>query len=320
MPIRSALVTGASGFIGGHLVDRLLADGVAVTLLVRPETVLSVRWRDKVRMVSCDDWSEAALRRALPAPSCETVFHLAAYGVRPSNRDVDDMIRINVELPATLVRLCQLWNARLVVSGTFSEYMKPPSNEPLTELSPLESYKLYGSSKAAGGLIASAIAKNVGVGLRILRLFKVYGAGEAAHRLLPALVSGLKQKERVAISSGTQILDFVYIDDVIESLVRADDHIRNHGAVATWNVSTGQGHSVRHFAQLVADAMNADKGLLGFGEIAMRKDDEPWLVGDPGLLQSQLGWHPRIDLEIGVKAAVAAIADRGLERQGTQVS
>jgi nucleoside-diphosphate-sugar epimerase len=311
MPIRSAVVTGASGFIGGHLVDRLLAVGAAVTLLVRPDTLLSERWRGKVRAVSCGDWSEPALRQALPSPICETVFHLAAYGVRPSSRDVDSMIRINVELPATLVRLCQQWNARLVISGTFSEYMKPASNEPLTELSPLEPYKLYGSSKAAGGLIASAIAKDVGVGLRILRLFKVYGAGEAPHRLLPALVSGLNQKQRVAISSGTQILDFVYIDDVVEALLRADDHIRDHGAVATWNVSTGQGHSVRHFAQLVAQAMNADSKLLGFGEIAMRRDDEPWLVGDPGLMQAELGWHPRIDLETGVRGAVAAILGRG---------
>jgi nucleoside-diphosphate-sugar epimerase len=312
MPIRSALVTGASGFIGGHLVDRLLTDGAIVTVLVRPDSVLPERWRGKVRAVSSDDWSEPGLRRALHEPACETVFHLAAYGVRPSNRDVDHMIQINIELPATLVRLCQQWSARLVIAGTFSEYMKPASNELLTELSPLEPFKLYGSSKAAGGLIASAIAKEAGVGLRILRLFKVYGAGEAPHRLLPALVSGLNQKQRVAISSGTQILDFVYIDDVIEALVRADEHIRDHGAVATWNVSTGQGYSVRYFAQLVADAMNSDGSLLGFGEIAMRKDDEPWLVGDPGLIQSQLGWHPRTELETGVKAAVAAIINHGL--------
>ncbi|WP_315831426.1 NAD(P)-dependent oxidoreductase [Bradyrhizobium prioriisuperbiae] len=306
----SVLVTGASGFIGNHLVDRLLADDAVVTALVRPESSLPERWRGRVDTIQCDDWSEQGLRRTLASFACDTVFHLAAYGVRPTHRDVDSMIRINTELPATLVRLCQLWNARLVMSGTFSEYMKPASNELLMELSPLEAHKLYGSSKAAGGLIASAVATALGVGLRSLRLFKVYGAGEASHRLLPALVHGLKQRQRVPISSGTQILDFVYIDDVIEALLRADDHIRDHGTVATWNVATGQGHSVSHFAQLVADTMNAGHDLLGFGEIAMRKDDEPWLVGDPGLMQSQLGWHPGIDLETGVAASVAAITGR----------
>ena len=307
MPIRKVLVTGASGFIGGHLVDRLLADEVVVTVLLRPNSDMPERWRGRVITALCEDWSEAGLRRVLSGPGYESVFHLAAYGVRPHNRDIDQMIAVNAQLPAMLVRLCHQWKARLVVSGTFSEYMKPASNELLTELSPLEPYKLYGSSKAAGGLLASAVAKDIGVGLRILRLFKVYGSGEAPHRLLPTLVSGLNQKQRVAISSGTQILDFVYIDDVVEALLRADRHIQEHGAVATWNVSTGKGHSVRHFAQLVADAMNADPNLLGFGEIAMRKDDEPWLVGNPELLHSELGWYPQTDLETGVKAAVAAL-------------
>lgn len=307
MPMRSALVTGASGFIGGHLVDRLLKDGVKVRLLARPGSVLPGRWNAKLDIVATDDWSEQGVRRALQAFACDTVFHLAAYGVRPDNRDVDAMLRINVELPAALVRLCKGWDARLVIAGTFSEYMKPESNEPLTELSPLEPYKLYGTTKAAGGLTASAIARDSSVGLRILRLFKVYGAGEASHRLLPALVQGLSRRQRVEMSPGTQILDFVYVDDVIEAMLRADDHIREHGAVATWNVATGQGNSVRRFAQQVAAAMHADSDLLGFGEIAMRKDDEPWLVGNPALMQSQLGWYPQVDLETGVKAAVAAI-------------
>ncbi len=311
MPIRSALVTGAGGFIGCHLVDRLLADGVIVTVLIRPDSVLPDRWQGRLSKVLCDDWCEAGLQRSLSGSGYESVFHLAAYGVRPHNRDIDRMIEINVALPAALVRLCHEWKSRLVISGTFSEYMKPASSEPLTELSPLEPYKLYGSSKAAGGLLASAVAKEIGAGLRILRLFKVYGSGEAPHRLLPALVSGLKQRQRVAISSGTQILDFVYIDDVVEALLRADHHIRDHGAVATWNVSTGDGHSVRRFAQLVAGAMNADPNLLGFGEIAMRKDDEPWLVGNSELMRAELGWHPQIDLETGVRAAVAAMTGSG---------
>jgi nucleoside-diphosphate-sugar epimerase len=311
MPIHRALVTGASGFIGGHLVDRLLADGVIVTVLVRPDSMLPDRWQGRLSTVLCDDWCEEGLRRALSQAGYESVFHLAAYGVRPHDRDIDRMIQINAMLPAALVRLCHEWKARLVVSGTFSEYMKPASNQPLTELSPLEPYKLYGSSKAAGSLLASAVAKDIGVGLRILRLFKVYGSGEALHRLLPALVSGLNHRQRVAISSGTQILDFIYIDDVVEALMRADRHIRDHGAVATWNVSTGEGHSVRSFAQLVAGAMDADPDLLGFGEITMRKDDESWIVGSSELMRAELGWHPQIDLETGVKAAVAAMTGSG---------
>jgi nucleoside-diphosphate-sugar epimerase len=275
-------------------------------VLARSSSVLPAKWRDRVRVIACGDFGESNLRQLLNTP-VETVFHLAAYGVLPNHRDLDEMLRINIALPAVLARLCGEWQARMVMAGTFSEYRSPPTPDLVSEDSPLEQGKLYGSSKAAGGLTARAVAHSGGAGFRLLRLFKVYGAGEAAHRLLPALVSGLGRRERVAISAGTQVLDFVYIDDVIEAMLRAEAHCRDKGGVATWNVATGVAHSVREFAEQVATAMNADASLLGFGAIAMRRDDEPWLVGSPNLLRSELGWYPSTGLEDGVRAAVAAL-------------
>jgi nucleoside-diphosphate-sugar epimerase len=306
MASASALVTGASGFIGAHLVARLLSEGCRVTVLARSSSVLPAEWCDRVRVIRSEDLSESHLRQVLDTP-VETVFHLAAYGVRPDCRDIGEMLRINVELPATLVRLCGDWRARMIMAGTFSEYRSPPAQSQLQEDSPLEQGKLYGSSKAAGGLMASAIAHAGGVGFRLLRLFKVYGAGEAPHRLLPALVSGLGKQERVAISAGKQVLDFVYIDDVVEAMLRSDAHCREKGGVATWNVATGRAHSVREFAEQVAAAMKSDPSLISFGALAMRKDDEPWLVGSPDLLSSELGWQPSIGLKDGVRAAVGKL-------------
>jgi nucleoside-diphosphate-sugar epimerase len=316
MPAASALVTGATGFIGVHLVARLLSEGSRVTVLARSSTVPPAEWRERVRVIACDDFSERNLRRLLDRP-VEAIFHLAAYGVRPDQRDIEEMLRINVEMPAALVRLCGEWRARMVMAGTFSEYRSPAAQDLLTEDSPLEQGKLYGSSKAAGGLMAGAIAQGSGVGFRLLRLFKVYGAGEAPHRLLPALVRGLAKRERVAISAGTQVLDFVHIDDVVEAMLRADAHCRKKGGIATWNVATGRAHSVREFAEQVAAAMNADVSLLGFGAIAMRKDDEPWLVGSPDRLRFELGWQPSIGLEDGVRAAVATLRQRQALEQST---
>ncbi|PDT58063.1 hypothetical protein CO678_30170 [Bradyrhizobium diazoefficiens] len=306
MPVANALVTGASGFIGVHLVERLLSGGTRVTVLVRSSSEIPKDWHDRVTVLACDDFSERGLRQLLRAP-VETVFHLAAYGVRPNHRDVDEMLAINVGFSAALVRLCADWRARMIMAGTFSEYRSPSSRDLLTEASPLEQGKLYGSSKAAGGLMASAIANSSDTAFRLLRLFKVYGAGEASHRLLPALVSGLAKRERVAISAGTQVLDFVYIDDVIEAMLRADMHCREKSGIATWNVATGRARSVRDFAECVAVTMNAEPSLLGFGAVDMRKDDEPWLVGSPDLLRSELGWQPAVGLDEGIRAAVATL-------------
>lgn len=309
MPPASALVTGASGFVGAHLVARLLTQGCRVSVLVRPSSELPAEWRDRVSVIACDDFNESNLRRLCRTP-VEAVFHLAAYGVRPNHRESDEMLRINVALPFALARLCAEWRARMIMAGSSAEYRRPLTNEPLAESAPLEQGKLYGSSKAAGGLMASAIANNSGIGFRLLRLFKAYGAGEAPHRLLPALVAGLSRGERVAISAGTQVLDFVYIEDVIEAMLRADTHCRENGGAITWNVATGRGHSVKEFAEIVVSTMQADVSLLAFDAIGMRKDDEPWLVGATDLLHSELDWQPSTRLDEGVRAAVAALSLR----------
>ena len=305
----NALVTGASGFVGTHLVARLLADGGRVSVLVRPSSALPSAWRDRVKVIACDDFSERNLRRLCPT-QVESVFHLAAYGVLPSHRESGEMLHINVVLPATLARLCRDWQARMILAGSSAEYRRPASRVPLTENAPLEEGKLYGASKAAGGVMASAIARDSGTAFRLLRLFKAYGAGEAPHRLLPALVENLSRGEPVALSAGTQVLDFVHIDDVVDAILRADAHCCEKGGVATWNVATGCGHSVREFAESVARAMHVDSSLLSFGAIGMRKDDEAWLVGSPDLARKELGWQPSLGLDDGVRAAVADLQIR----------
>jgi nucleoside-diphosphate-sugar epimerase len=309
MSAQRALVTGATGFIGRHLVRGLIEAKLQVVVLVRPGSPVPEQWHGRVTCIACDDWSEAGLCAALASQPFDLVFHLATYGVRPNDRDPGLMLRINVGLPALFVRLCKERGARLVMAGTFSEYERTPDQTRLSERSPLETRKIYGASKAAGGIVASALAESLGVRLRLLRFFQVYGAGEAPHRLLPSLVAGLSRGERVALSDGTQVRDFIYVDDVVEACIKAGDDMTlpSRALAATWNVCTGVGHSVRTFAVLVAGAMGEPVERLGFGDLPMRPDDEPYLVGDGERMLRALDWRPKYDLADGIRAAVTAL-------------
>ena len=317
MKAERVLVTGATGFIGRHLVDQLIAAERQVVALIRSESRVPGRWRGRVTCIECTDWGEARLRAALAVQPFDIVFHLASYGVRPTDRDPGLMLGVNVDLPAVFVHLCKERGARLVVAGTFSEYQRPVGRRSLAEQSPLETTKIYGASKAAGGIVANALAAILGVKLRLLRFFSVYGEGEAPHRLLPSLVTGLSRGERVPLSAGTQVRDFIRVDDVVEACIRAgEDMASSAGALtATWNVCTGVGNSVQTFAALVAQTMGQRPELLGFGDLPMRADDEPYLVGDGERIYRQLGWRPKHDLKTGIRAAVAVL----LENQDTMV-
>jgi nucleoside-diphosphate-sugar epimerase len=302
-----ALVVGATGFIGRHLVDRLISAKMPVIALVRPESRIPEKWHGRLTCIACADWSERGLRATLASQPFDVAFHLAAYGVLPADRDPELMFHINVHLPSLIVHLCKDRSAGLVMAGTFSEYERPVDRRPFTEESTLEMRKIYGATKAAGGILASGLAESLGVRLRLLRLFKVYGEGEMAHRLLPALVARLARRERVPLSDATQILDFIYVHDVVEACMEASKDLvsTSRPLTATWNVCTGVGHSVRTFAELVAHAMGESTELLGFGDLPMRADDEPYLVGDGERMRRALGWCPKHDLSAGIGAAVA---------------
>src|SRR6202047_3236879 len=100
MSAERALVTGATGFIGRHLVDGLIDAKTQVVALTRSGSRAPDQWRGRVTCIECTDWSEAGLRAALASQPFDVAFHLATYGVRPTERDPGLMLRINVDLPA----------------------------------------------------------------------------------------------------------------------------------------------------------------------------------------------------------------------------
>jgi nucleoside-diphosphate-sugar epimerase len=299
------IVTGASGFVGRHLIERLQAERRPVTVLVRPGSRIPTTWARPTEVLPLETFDMARLKAAFDVGPVDTVFHLAAYGVQARDRDVEAMTEINVDLFARLARLAADAGAVLVSTGTNSEYAAGAATA-LDEDAPLDTTKLYGASKAAGALIARAITHAFQGKLRHLRLFNVYGPGEGAQRLLPALLTGIKSGRRIPLSAGDQVRDFVFVDDVVDALLAAERHALMPGAapVEVYNVATGVGTSVRDFARAVAHAAAAPPELLGFGDLPLRPDDIPYLVGNPTRAWRDLNWRAAHNLQTGLLRAV----------------
>lgn len=305
------LVTGGTGFIGGHLVDRLLAEGCAVTLLARPGAASPVRWQQMVEVLRLTGMDYAAMIDLVGSRRFSVIYHLAAAGVLPQDRNIETLLAVNTLWPATLVRLAAATGARLVAAGSSAEYAPAADGTLLTETAPLETERLYGATKAAGGLATLAAAHSLGVPAAYLRLFNVYGPGEAAHRLLPSLISQLGRDAPVALSDGLQVRDFIHVGDVVEALWRAGT---GEARTAVLNVSTGIGHTVRAFACAVARALGKPESLLRFGALPRRPDDLAWLVGDNARARASLSFQPRFDFASGIDCAIAALrSDKGEE-------
>src|SRR5438270_2056836 len=240
------LVTGATGFIGRRLSTLLVADGHAVTAVGRHICeVLGVEH------LQVPELNPVCINRSLGARSFDAVVHLAAAGVDPQQRNLATLTAINVELPIFLASLAAERGAQaLLLAGSSAEYMPAIDARPLTEDSPLETERPYGASKAAGGMNAMAFGAARGLPVVVLRLFNVFGPGEAPHRLLPSLIHGLSYSRPVQLSAGSQVRDFVYVDDACAAFIDALHALSQKTLVAgAYNVCTGIGSTVGEFSR-----------------------------------------------------------------------
>jgi nucleoside-diphosphate-sugar epimerase len=176
----------------------------------------------------------------------------------------------------------------------------------LTEEDPLFPVSLYGAAKACSHVYGAAFAKLRNIPFCTLRLFGVFGPGEASYRLIPYVISHLRRDTPVDLTGGEQLRDLLYVDDVVEALLLAakSDALPSG---SSYNICSGQGVSIRRVAEEVAEAMNKPKNLLRFGARPYRADEPMWLVGDNQRFRSVTGWLPRVTLRDGIGEMVSVL-------------
>ncbi len=279
------MVTGASGFIGGHLRRRLLSLGQRVIALSSAELDL----RD-----------EGAVEKVFGAEPIARVYHLAAFGVRAEADNVKEVIEVNTVASLSLARAALRHKVeRFIYLGSGFEYQ--PRDTPIDEEAPLGSHNLYGASKAAGWLLMDYLRREEGLPLTTLRPFTVYGPGESASKLVPYVALHALNREPMQLTAGAQIRDYIYVSDVVDALVGAADGENLTGRV--YNLGAGAAHalSVRALVERILELAGAPLSLCAFGAAARTRRDPPYLVADASRAHRELKWQPRVSLEQGLR-------------------
>jgi nucleoside-diphosphate-sugar epimerase len=294
----TALVTGASGFLGSHLVKALRRAGHPVVAWMR--TPGAAATDPGLRFAP---WpAREALAPAIAALDRPLVFHLAAAALR-TRGDPVAMFDSNIRLTGDLVIACAQAGVRgFVHAGSCTEYGAVEVGPPIRESAPLAAIDLYDASKVAAGLWAQAVAHKAGLGFAWARLFGLYGPGLRPPRLLPTVHAALRAGRPVELTPGSQIRDWLYVDDAVDGLLRLGAFAAE-GHRGVFNLCTGHGETTRVISILLAQRMNADPGLLRFGALPARPSESPWLVGDPSAANA-LGWSAQTELSAGLDAMI----------------
>lgn len=292
------LVTGASGFIGAHLVRALIERGDEVHAFMRPN---SARWGlEGVSFVHHEgDLTDAdSVLRAVTASAPEVVMHLAGYGARSRTESDEALMRaIVVEGTKHLYDACRALPAfpRVVHAGSAAEYGNSTS---YAEATPALPQTPYGRAKAQATAYGETLRAE-GLPVTSLRLFNAYGPYARPESFVASVTLALLRGTAPTLSNGATIRDFIHVSDIVAAFLRAVA-----SAPGIYNVGTGIGTTLSDAAQLIQDALGTDvqpSWTVSEG----RGNDAAYQPADMARARTMLGWESKIALRDGIADTVA---------------
>ncbi len=294
------LVTGGAGFVGSHLVDRLIKEGYDVVVLDNLSTGSRENVNPKAKFVRVDIRSED-LDKLINYNDIEIVFHLAAQiNVRRSVENPTYDGDINILGTINILELMRKYDInKIIFASSGGAVYGEPIYLPVDERHPIKPLSPYGLSKYVGEEYIKLYNRLYGIEYSILRYANVYGErqnpkGEAG--VISIFVNKMLKGERPTIyGDGNQTRDFVYVGDVVDANILA----------MTWkneivNIGTGKETSVN-------EIFNVIRSILGFKKDPIYTSPRPGEVRRIYLDISKarsLGWEPKVDLHEGIRRVV----------------
>jgi UDP-glucose 4-epimerase len=294
------LVTGGSGFIGSHVVDRLLAERAgSVTVFdnrVREDNLADALSTGRVRTIEGDVTEPDAVRAA--AEGAAGVFHMAVLPLGPCSEEPRRCLEVNVAGTFNVFEAAREAGARKIVYSSASS-VYGDTNETMDESHPLNARTMYGASKLAGEYFLTAFHDLYGLDYVILRYMNVYGPRQEGGLVINVLNRIRAGEQPTIMGDGSQSFDFVHVADVAAANVRA---MASDVSDAVFNVGGGNEATVREIVELLLEATGSEL------QPDIRADQQvPMLrrVGSSERAKRELGWQPGYELEEGLRDVVA---------------
>lgn len=310
MKNKRAIVTGGSGFIGSHLVMRLLQDGaeVAVTArygnIVKNERLRSV-W-DRITVIEADLRNRGALQAVVDFKP-DVVYHLAAYNhVGESFRQVEECFDVNAKGTANLLDVCD--DIPKFVYASTSEVYGHQEGVPFIETMCPQPKSPYAITKYAGELYCR-MKQRMGARAQIvvLRPFNAFGPYQSSKAIIPELILKCLRGEPVRTTKGEQTREFNYVENLVDGFVAAANHDGViEGAI---NVAAGEEVTIRDLVERIA-ALTETRSQLEIGAIPYRPNEIWRMRADNQLARQVLGWTPKVSLEEGLRRTVQWFRER----------
>ncbi|MBX5200783.1 NAD-dependent 4,6-dehydratase LegB [Rhizobium sp. NZLR1] len=307
--MKRALVTGADGFIGSHLIETLVRSGVEVRALCQYNSFSSWGWLDQSEYrgqfeVILGDVRDPAQMRSV-AKGVDTVFHLAALIAIPySYQAPSSYIDTNVHGTLNVLQGALDAGVGRVIQTSTSEVYGTARFVPISESHPLQAQSPYSASKIGADAIAYSYHSSFDLPVTIARPFNTFGPRQSARAVIPTVISQLLSgRTSLKLGALSPTRDFNYVQDTCDgflALAACDQAVGQ-----TVNIGSGSEISIGETVQLIADIIGVSVEIeCDEQRLRPANSEVERLCCDNSLIKSLTGFSPRYSLEDGLKATI----------------
>ncbi len=308
---KKILITGAGGFIGSHLVQKLVAEGAEVTALVRYTSSGKAGWldyfpcnsKDKIRIIYGDVRDPDICLKAVKGNGY--IFHLAAQIAIPYSYIVPrDFLQVNALGTANMLQAARTCGIKKFLHVSTSEVYGTAQYVPIDEKHPQVAQSPYSASKIAADKIVESFHLSFGLPTVTVRPFNCFGPRQSARAIIPTIILQALHGNKIRLGNIDTRRDMNFVADIVQGMISACFSPKTEGK--TLNLATGVDYRIREIADLVSDILG-EKLIIKTEKRRVRpsKSEVYRLQGDNRLARKLIGYKPKYDLRMGLKETIS---------------
>jgi NAD dependent epimerase/dehydratase len=307
--MKKILVTGAAGFIGSHLVEKLVQKGCKVRAFVRYNSSSSWGWlenspcKDSIEVIAGDIRDGDIVRHAMR--DVDTVFHLAALiGIPYSYVSPEAYVETNVKGSLNIFQAAKDVGVKRIIHTSTSEIYGTAEFVPIHEKHPVNPQSPYAASKSAADSFALSFYRSFDLPVVVIRPFNTYGPRQSARAIIPTIITQiLNGSRKIKLGALTPTRDLTFVEDTVAGFMAAGEARSCAGEII--NLGNNNEISIGDLANLIARVMDVK---ITIEEDVKRKrpakSEVDRLLADNSKAKKLLKWSPKNDLERGLEKTI----------------
>jgi dTDP-glucose 4,6-dehydratase len=307
---KKVLVTGAGGFIGSHLTERLVALGAKVKAFVRYNSrndwglieILPSHVKEKIEVIMGDLRDSETIGGVMK--DVDMVLHLGALIAIPySYIHPREVVETNIMGTLNILNAAKEYKIKRIIHTSTSEVYGTAQYVPIDEKHPLQGQSPYSASKIGADKLAESFHRSYDLPITTLRPFNTYGPRQSARAVIPTIITQALAQDEVVLGSLWPTRDLSYVDDVVEGFIKASESERSIGEVI--NIGSGLEISINDLANKIISLIGKKvRIVLDPKRIRPPKSEVERLIADNSKAKELLDWEPKVSLDEGLRRTI----------------